>query len=63
MKKPDLPDIMDAGFGLTEALAWWNEMMRDPQRPTAYWWEKLKSDQQGVSQQPQWPNPRSVLWH
>lgn len=44
VKKPNLPDIMDAGFGLTDALAWWAAMMREPQRPAAYWWKKLKSE-------------------
>jgi len=40
-RKPDLPDMMARGMGLTEALAFWNEMMNSPQKPTSYWWKLL----------------------
>jgi len=40
---PDLPDMIDCGLGLTEALAFWSRMMNQPQVPAREWWEKLRS--------------------
>lgn len=42
MKYPDLPDIMAAGLGLTEALAWWSHMMNTPGRSPDFWWQELR---------------------
>lgn len=39
---PRLDDIMAAGFGLTDALAWSNEMMNTPGHAPAFWWEQLR---------------------
>ena len=39
---PDLPDMMAMGMGLTEALAFWNEMMNSPQKPTSFWWDQIR---------------------
>lgn len=41
-KLPDLPDIMDAGLGLTEALAWWSFMMNQRDRTPLRWWCELE---------------------
>ena len=40
-KLPDLPDMREAGIGLTEALAFWSRMTNDPSRTPAYWWNAL----------------------
>jgi hypothetical protein len=40
-KLPDLPDIMAAGYGLSEALAWWSAMMNARDRTPQLWWDKL----------------------
>ncbi len=40
---PDLPDMMKAGMGLTEALAFWNKMMNAPGNSSENWWELLTS--------------------
>jgi hypothetical protein len=54
MKLPDLPDMVNAGMGLTEALAFWNYMMNTPGHPAEYWWARLTSqtcaDAPGVGQ-------------
>jgi hypothetical protein len=39
---PDLPDMMAAGMGLTEALAFWNLMMNSPYRDSADWWHNMR---------------------
>lgn len=41
-KLPDLPDMMAAGMGLTEALAFWNLMMNSPYRGSTDWWHKMR---------------------
>ena len=41
---PDLPDIMAAGYGLTDALAWWSRMMNTPGHSASYWWQVLKGE-------------------
>jgi hypothetical protein len=38
---PDLPDMMKVGMGLTEALAFWNQMMNAPDRDQRDWWEEI----------------------
>jgi hypothetical protein len=42
-KLPDLSDIMASGMGLTEALAFWNEMMNSPDRNLDYWWGQIQN--------------------
>ena len=39
---PDLPDMMHSGIGLTEALAFWNQMMNSSNRTPEYWWAQLR---------------------
>jgi hypothetical protein len=39
---PDLPDMMAMGMGLTEALAFWNEMMNSRQKSVSYWWDQIR---------------------
>ena len=39
---PDLPDMMHSGMGLTEALAFWNQMMNSSNRTPEYWWAQLR---------------------
>jgi hypothetical protein len=39
-RKPDLRDMEAAGMGLTESLAFWNEMMNSPDRPID-WWDEM----------------------
>ena len=39
---PDLPDMMEAGMSLTEALAFWSRMMNSSTRNPEFWWMELK---------------------
>lgn len=39
---PDLPDMINLGMGVAEALAFWNEMMNSPIRDADHWWRELK---------------------
>jgi hypothetical protein len=39
---PDLPDIREAGLGVTAALAWWSKMVNTPHLPPSYWWDQLR---------------------
>jgi hypothetical protein len=39
---PDLPDMMAAGMGLTEALAFWSRMMNSHEHDSADWWHKMR---------------------
>jgi hypothetical protein len=43
MPLPDLPDMMKAGMGLTEALAFWNKMMNTHKHTPEFWWDLLSS--------------------
>lgn len=38
---PDLPDMQRAGLGITEALAYWSDMMNSPDRDLTDWWADL----------------------
>jgi hypothetical protein len=51
---PDLPDIMAAGLGLSDALAWWSAMMNTPGRPCSEWWAELREER--VRSRP-WSDP------
>jgi hypothetical protein len=48
---PRLRDIMRAGFGLTDALAWWSMMMNTPGHDAAYWWKRLSQAGRPASSQ------------
>jgi hypothetical protein len=48
-KRPDLPDMLAMGMGLTEALALWNEMMNSPRMPISYWWDQIKVRTSAIS--------------
>jgi len=39
---PDLPDMLAMGMGITQALAFWNEMMNSPLKPISYWWDQIR---------------------
>jgi hypothetical protein len=39
---PDLPDMLAMGMGLTDALAFWSEMMNSPKKPANHWWEQIR---------------------
>jgi hypothetical protein len=39
--RPDVDDMLEAGFPLWKAFALWNEMQGRPE-PPAYWWARLK---------------------
>jgi hypothetical protein len=39
---PELPNMLAMGMGITEALAFWNEMMNSPQMPASYWWDQIR---------------------
>jgi hypothetical protein len=43
---PDVPDIIAAGFELTDALKWWSVMMNTPGHPPIFWWELLRDDEE-----------------
>jgi len=38
-KFPDLPDFMERGMTLREALAAWSEMMNSGINDSEYWWK------------------------
>lgn len=40
---PDLPEMIDSGLSLTEALAFWSRMMAKPGMQPQEWWDRLKS--------------------
>ena len=42
-RQPSLAEIRAAGLGITAALAFWNEMANDPDRPAAEWWAALRA--------------------
>lgn len=48
---PDLTDIMAAGYGLTDALAWWNKMMNAPGHDAEFWWLQLDRHYEQFSQE------------
>ncbi len=41
-KKPTLAQICDAGMGITEALAFWNELANQPDLTAVQWWAELR---------------------
>lgn len=44
MNLPDLPDMMAAGMGLTQALAFWSRMMNSPAREQTDWWAEIRRE-------------------
>jgi hypothetical protein len=60
-KLPDLPDMMGAGMGLTEALAFWNLMMNSPDRDIADWWQKMREHGAFISDRAQGFPARSIV--
>ena len=40
---PDLPEMVEAGMTLTEALALWGRMMRDPDRTSERYWAIVRT--------------------
>lgn len=41
-KRPDLPEIMAFGLGVSEALRFWNQMMNAPEVPISAFWTSLE---------------------
>jgi len=41
---------MKAGMGLTEALAYWNAMMQQPDVPPQHWWDDLAVKRRATAQ-------------
>lgn len=41
---PDLPDMLEAGMGLTQALAFWSRMMNAPDRGERDWWREMRAE-------------------
>jgi len=39
---PDLNEMLAAGIGITEALAFWNEMMNSSSQEPGFWWAEMR---------------------
>jgi hypothetical protein len=39
---PNLSEMLAAGIGITDALAFWNEMMNSPPQEPGFWWAEMK---------------------